>query len=605
MKIKRLISIAAATVLSVTTLAFSASSAFAADEDPVISSFPATVECEDLNLNGDKVWTSVYENQIPGYSGEGFAYLTGNPISFKVDVPEEGMYQMSVRYAQFNSQEGRVQTINVNDVSYTTTFPYSTEWKDISLGMFRLKKGINEIKIMPQYGYAEYDTLTIEEAVYPDLTKLDPTPCDKEATPEVKGLMKYLTSVYGKNILSGQQEIYGGGNDGNYELEFDFIHDLSGEYPAIRGFDMMNYNPLYGWDDNTTERIIEWANEKNGIPTVCWHINVPTDFASYELGDAVDWQKCTYTEKSDFDTSKAIVEGTKENGYVMMAIEDLAEQLLRVQEAGVPVIFRPFHEAEGNGGLDGSGAWFWWSKSGAEVYKELWKLLYTTLTEKYGVHNLIWEENLYTWSSESKEWYVGDEYVDIVGYDKYNTEYHRHDGNTTGPNEDAESSIFYTLVDYVNNGKMVSMPENDTIPSLGNLTIEKAYWLYFCPWYGEHILSSNKNNPDTVKELYQSDLVITLDELPENWKTFGGVDPTDPTEPEIIAGDMDGNGIINIYDLILMKRFYLINSKVPTGLRPHARVEDVTGDGEISIEDIVTLAKFLTGQDVALKTYEG
>ena len=613
MKIRRLISIAAATVLSVTTLAFSASSAFAADEepvpdnDPVISSFPATVECEDLNLNGDKVWTSVYEKQIPGYSGEGFAYLSNNPISFKVDVPEEGMYQMSARYAQILDQAGRVQTITVNDISYTTTFPYSTEWKDISLGMFRFKKGINKIVITPQYGYAEYDTLTIKKAVYPDLTKLDPTPCDKKATPEVKGLMNYLTSVYGKNILSGQQEIYGGGNDGNYELEFDFIHDLSGKYPAIRGFDMMNYNPLYGWDDNTTERIIEWANEKNGIPTVCWHINVPSNFANYELGDAVDWTECTYNEKSDFDTSKAIIEGTKENGYVMMAIEDLAEQLLRVQEADVPVIFRPFHEAEGNGGLDGSGAWFWWSKSGAEVYKELWKLLYTTLTEKYGIHNLIWEENLYTWSSESKEWYVGDEYVDIVGYDKYNTEYHRHDGNTTGPNEDAESSIFYTLVDYVNNGKMVSMPENDTIPSLSNLTIEKAYWLYFCPWYGEHILSSDKNNPDTVKELYQSDLVITLDELPENWKTFGGVDPTDPTDPEIIAGDMDGNGIINVYDLILMKRMYLdlmLRPQPQVDIPPFPRVEDVTGDGKFSINDIVTLAKFLTGQDVTLKTYD-
>ncbi len=48
---------------------------------------------------------------------------------------------------------------------------------------------------------------------------------------------------------------------------------------------MMNYNPLYGWDDGTTERIIEWGNERNGIPTVCWHINLPTDFANYEIGE--------------------------------------------------------------------------------------------------------------------------------------------------------------------------------------------------------------------------------------------------------------------------------------------------------------------------------
>ena len=75
---------------------------------------------------------------------------------------------------------------------------------------------------------------------------------------------------------------------------------------------------------------------------------------------------------------------------MMLTIKTLAEELKKVQDAGVPMILRPYHEAEGNTNTDGSGSWFWWGKSGAEVFQNLWKLLYTALTEEYGVHKLIW-----------------------------------------------------------------------------------------------------------------------------------------------------------------------------------------------------------------------
>ena len=65
------------------------------------------------------------------------------------------------------------------------------------------------------------------------------------------------------------------------------------------------------------------------------------------------------------------------------------------------------------------------------------------------------------------------------------------------------------------------MPENDTVPSLENMLIEKAHWLYFCIWYDNgsdnFLTGKNKNNYDTLKEIYQSDYCITLDELPD-WK---------------------------------------------------------------------------------------
>ena len=102
------------------------------------------------------------------------------------------------------------------------------------------------------------------------------------------------------------------------------------------------------------------------------------------------------------------------------------------------------------------GAWFWWGKAGAKTYVKIWKYLYEKLTKEYGIHNLIWEQNLYAWSPESVQWYAGDDYVDMVGYDKYNTVYNRHDGKTSGPNLDAETPYFYTLVNFVDNKKMIA-----------------------------------------------------------------------------------------------------------------------------------------------------
>ena len=63
-------------------------------------------------------------------------------------------------------------------------------------------------------------------------------------------------------------------------------------------------------------------------------------------------------------------EGTVEHDYFLLAVDNLAKELLKLQDANVPLIFRPFHEAEGNGGENGEGAWFRWSKEGAEVYKD-------------------------------------------------------------------------------------------------------------------------------------------------------------------------------------------------------------------------------------------
>ena len=599
MKIKKFLSLITAAAISAVNLAVAAPCVSAIEGGEVL----IKAECEDLS--GAELWTSIYENQLPGYSGEGFAYVTSKAITLEVEAPEEGMYQIDVRYAQILDKSGRDQTISVNGKKNMIKFPYTDKWTDISMGVFRLNKGTNEIEISPQYGYAAYDTITITKAMPNDYSKATSTLTDSNATSETKALMKYLKSVYGNHILSGQQEIYGGGmnGDGNMEKEFDWLLENTGKLPAIRGFDMMNYNPLYGWEDGTTERLIDWVTKKGGIATVCWHINVPIDFKNYSLGDEVDWKDCTYknyqSSNGTFDTSKAVVEGTKEYEYFMAAVDDLAEQLLLCQEAGVAIIFRPLHEAQGNEGNYGDGtAWFWWGDRGAEVYKELWKLLYTTLTEKYELHNLIWEFNSYNYAN-SPTWYPGDDYVDIVAYDKYNVENNRDDGLSSGPNVSAISRIFNYLYNLVDGGKMLAISECDTVPTVENMTVEDAGWLYFCPWYGDYLMSERYQDPEALSEIYNSDYCITLDELPENLYSNSSAEETTVKPAEIVYGDTNCDGLVDISDAVLLK-CYLINNKKYAISAQGALNADVHGNNNgLNAQDAVSIQKFVLG---AVKT---
>lgn len=607
-RIKKMISALTASALSLTMFSTIPSAIAVGETAKVVFSS----ECENLELaDGATVATKVYNDEYPGFTGDGFVWVTsGGTMSFTVDAPETGMYRLVSRSLMYLGNEGEIREGSVSveradgtSWSKTVKIPRTSDWNDYSFGDIKLTKGENTITFGGGWGYCLYDSVTLTQTPPPDYSKATDTLVDSKATDEAKALMKYLKSVYGSHIISGQQEIYGGGNDGNSELEFEYIDEVTGKQPAIRGFDFMNYNPLYGWEDGTTERAIAWAKEKNGIVTASWHINVPIDFDNYEIGDAVDWKQCTYknyqASNSTFNTANILVEDSKERAYFEEAMKDLAEQLLKLQEAGVPIILRPLHEAQGNEGNYSDGtSWFWWGDRGSEVYKELWKLLYNTLTETYGLHNIIWEYNSYNYSN-SHTWYPGDEYVDIVAYDKYNVDYNRDDGLTSGPNLSAISAIYNYLVELTDGKKMVAMAENDTIPSVDNLTVENAGWLYFCPWYGEHLMSERYQDADNLKEIYNSDYCITLDELPADLYKLSDTDPTEPTKPsestgsDVLYGDATLDGNVDIADAVAVASYVGDGAKntLSAEALKNADVQAV-GDG-VTANDALAIQQYL------------
>lgn len=449
----------------------------------------------------------------------------GTSTSVNVEVEETGLYELVVCYAQPYDPNKKVQYLNVNDVNQgEISFGYTLKWKEISAAVVKLNVGTNNIEFESYWGYTYYDYLIVKPA---DDTitnlKVDKTLVNPYATDEAKSLLSYLVDVYGKHILSGQQELCGSHNYSGSEAEFTYIKDKTGKMPAVRGFDFMNYrgNGLL-WDDYCAERVIEWYKEKNGIPTVCWHWFSPANIG--KKGDS-----SFYTKDTTFSISKALTPGTVENKAMLNDIEFMARKFKQLQDAGVPVLFRPLHEAE--------GAWFWWGAEGPENCVKLYRLLFDKFTNEYKLNNLIWVWTSYTYDTSPK-WYPGDDVVDIVGYDKYNAK----DGL---PNGSAISSTFFSLVKLTGGNKLVTMSENDTIPRVSNLTNEMAGWLYFCPWYGWWLTGEPNNPVDWLTEMYKSDYCITLDELPDlkTYSTSGfTTSPTKETPKPTQTSKPSGTG---------------------------------------------------------------
>lgn len=469
---------------------------------------------------------SEFGNEIKGYSGTGYVDSQEGDIALTVNVDKTDIYELTVGYCLPEDRGAKNQILMINGASQGEIgFAPTDTFKELKISSVKLTEGENTITFKKSWGWIIFDYLTVDTAVLPELsvsTKLS----DPNANSTTQSLMNYLVDNYGNHIISGQQECYGQAD----EKEFEYIYNLTGKYPAIRGFDYMNWTQGINWDDGTNRRIIDWVNNKKGIATLAWHWFVPLDMSTYTPGQTLGNGQVAFYNKTSgntpyttFSPAKAVQEGTAENDYINKDIEMVAKSLQELQAQDISIIFRPLHEAEGGSSLDGSHSWFWWANDGAEAYVELWKYLYDKLTNEYGLHNLIWEWNSYTYETSSA-WYPGDEYVDIIAYDKYNA-------NGT-PNESSIASTFYSLVEMYNGKKMISMAENDTIPSLENLVSEKAAWSYFCVWYDRNPLflsGSNYQNADTVKELYQSDYCITLDELPEDLKTYKSEQPEQPT----------------------------------------------------------------------------
>ena len=236
--------------------------------------------------------------------------------------------------------------------------------------------------------------------------------CNPSATQEAQKVYSALWDVYQKQTLSATVANV----DWNIK-EAENVYEWTGKWPVMNVFDFINFhnskdvNPK-GWLDYSDITQVEAWWIAGGLVGCMWHWNVLAN-----NGKDLTCTPGTEPGQTSFDVSKIDDTSSKEYKQIVKDIDQIAKYLGKMQDAGIPVIWRPLHEAAGNiYEFEGGKAWFWWGCDGAETYKKLWRLMYHRLVDEHKLNNLIW-----VWTSQVADstWYPGDEYVDVVGRDNY------------------------------------------------------------------------------------------------------------------------------------------------------------------------------------------
>ncbi|MBQ9293429.1 MAG: hypothetical protein IJ219_00690 [Bacteroidaceae bacterium] len=323
---------------------------------------------------------------------------------------------------------------------------------------------------------------------------------------EAQNLLTYLEENVGKKILTGTHACV------NYNTnEAEWVYKYTGKYPAINTIDFIHdiHSSSGGWINYSNATL--WRNwtRAGGIMSAMWHWNMPTN-------DGSDWTCTPGTEdkQTGFRPSAILARGSDEYNTLISRIDQVAKWLKPLKTAKVPVLWRPLHEAQGNWteaypGTDWHKAWFWWGIDGPEVFKELWRVMYDRMVNYHGLTNLIWIFN----AGDSKRWYPGDEYVDIVAYDFYNKNL-------------SEMHWWYDYFHEAYPGKLYAISEFGGIPKLSQLWQDGQHWSFLIPWYdyartnqtsGDAWDSTDHSNAniDWWNDALEQDCAITRDELPK------------------------------------------------------------------------------------------
>lgn len=306
-------------------------------------------------------------------------------------------------------------------------------------------------------------------------------PVNPNTTPEARKLLSYIYSIKGKHIITGQH---------NYphipNKHLDSVKAITGKEPGLWGADF-----IWSGTNDVGQAIVDQAIKryKQGyLICLMWHQGRPTDNPPY------GWKESVQAKLTPAQWKELTTPNTELNKRWLAQVDQIAVWLKKLQDAKVPVLWRPYHEM--------NGVWFWWGdKKGPDGISKLWKMMYDRYTNYHKLNNLIWvwgangprdlpEDQAYSY----KYYYPGAKYVDILGTDIYNADYEQKD---------------YNELLQLAKGKPIALTEVGELPKPEILKAQPE-WVWFMVW-GDWLWTHNTK--ELVKGNYARPQALTLDEI--------------------------------------------------------------------------------------------
>ena len=229
---------------------------------------------------------------------------------------------------------------------------------------------------------------------------------DVNATIQTRYLYLNLDYLKDKGLLFGMQDATGYGVGWSGDDDRSDVKDVCGDYPALDSEEM--YKVTRNLEPNRVRYRLISHYERGGVVSMCWHQYDPLGRGFYA------------SDVNNENIVETILPGGKYHQQYKEKLRKVAmffKGLRGPNGESVPVIFRPYHEHNGN--------WFWWGKGQCtpQEYIDLWRFTVTYLRDSLNVHNLLYvispSLDRSNWGSNYKEIFPGNDYLDIYGLDHY------------------------------------------------------------------------------------------------------------------------------------------------------------------------------------------
>jgi len=283
-------------------------------------------------------------------------------------------------------------------------------------------------------------------------------PVNPNATPEARALLKTLCAISGKGTLTGQH------NFPNQRSEdSDKVFGITGKYPAIWGSD---FGFTDGEDKDSAihrDLMIEEARKQaaaGSIIYLCWHMLRPTEDEPGKPRES--WSGSVQARLTDEQWQELITPDTPLHRRWEKYMDTAAGYLKQLQDAHIPVLWRPMHE--------NNGGFFWWGgRPGASGTAQLYREVYARMVYVHHLDNLlwVWNQNGPAPVGEFFNFFPGRRYCDVVSYDNY---------------RELSDRYYHEILDLAD-GKPIALGEVGRPPSSETLKAQPK-WAWFMVWAG-------------------------------------------------------------------------------------------------------------------------
>lgn len=353
-------------------------------------------------------------------------------------------------------------------------------------------------------------------------------PVTPNASPEAVALLDFLQSLAGKYTLSGQHN-FPISRDRNTQFASDYIGKTPAVWSQDFGFAKDGEKDSYLARQSIVEEAIR-QHKLGSIVTICWHAVPPTadEPVTFQPLPGADSTKLASVQGRLLDNQFRDIfrRGTPLNKQWTKQVDEIASYLKQLQDAKIPVIWRPYHEMNGN--------WFWWGGryEGKYTTAALYRQLFDRLVKHHKLNNLLW-----VWSvdrptrpdREFAKYYPGDNYLDILAIDIY--------GN------DFDQSYYDGLMG-LSKGKPIALGEVGNPPS-PEILDKQPNWALWVVWAGMVRGTSREAYEDLV-----NDPRVLFMEDPSYVQTTAAYRKACGMEPLVYDGQADftGEWLLNEYE---------------------------------------------------------